>query len=83
MKKYPIIQVDSETVKYFLHNKYEQLNTGYYHKYRHACIPLSYWIDLVLLELRGAVSEDRRYKPYFTPIRHENRCNKKSPTLEK
>lgn len=82
MKKEPIEKIDSEIISHFLHDIYEQLDYEYYHSQRKSCISMSYWIDLVLLELRGSVSEKRLFKPKFTPYRHENRCNKKSPHME-
>lgn len=82
MKKEPISKIDSQDIQYFLHDVYEKLNYEYYHNNRKSCITLSYWIDLILLELRGSISEKRLFKPKFVPLRHENRCNKKPQKLE-
>jgi CRISPR-associated endonuclease Cas1 len=79
MKKRPIETVNQDVIQDFLHDVYAVLHQQYYHKDRKVCISLSYWIDLILLEFRGAVSEKRKFKPRWTPLRHETRCNRKPP----
>lgn len=81
MKKHPIVRVDQTIVQEFLHEVYAILHRQYYHRKRRVCISFSYWIDLVLLEVRGAVSSQRKFKPLWTPLRHETRCNRKPPNL--
>ena len=79
LKKKPINAVNQKVIQEFLHDIYAILHKEYYHRERRACISLSYWIDLVLLAFRNAVSEKRVFKPDWMPVRHETRCNKKPP----
>jgi CRISPR-associated endonuclease Cas1 len=79
MKKRPLEVVDQVCIRDFLHEVYRVLHNEYYHRGRHACISVSYWMDLVLLEFRNAVSKQRAFSPVWMPVRHENRCNRKPP----
>jgi CRISPR-associated endonuclease Cas1 len=79
MKKAPIDKLTQEVIQAFLHDVYGTLHKEYYHKDRKVCVSLSYWIDLVLLEFRNAVSEQRAFNPAWTPVRHEHRCKRKPP----
>lgn len=76
-KKQPLV-VDQTAISHYVHHLYEVLDRKYYHRNRRACVSLSYWIDLILLEFRSAVSERRPFSPDWMPARHETRCNKKS-----
>ena len=78
MKKLPIYTAEDH-IQEFLHDVYSTLHKEYYHKGRRNCIRFSYWIDLILLEFRNAVSQKRAFNPVWPPVRHETRCNKKIP----
>lgn len=79
MKKLPISEINQNVVQDFLHDLYMILDRKHYHRGRSACISVSYWIDLTLLEFQSAVSEKRLFAPQWMPTRHETRCNRKPP----
>lgn len=77
-KKRPIIEIGQKHIRYFIAKIKKSLEHTYYHSKRKDCVSLSYWIDLMLLEFRGAVSEKREFRPIFPPYRHDTRCKNKT-----
>lgn len=81
-KKKPVTQITGRQIGYFLSKVKKELAHKYFHKKRGDCITLSYWIDLVLLELRGSASNQREFRPLFPLFRHESRCANKKHSSE-
>lgn len=73
-KKKTPFRTESEIGKILSRCK-KKLTAYYFHNGRHNCITLEYWIQLTLLEFRGAVSENRRARFTFPPMRHDMRCS--------
>lgn len=72
-KKY-IERVSQKEISYFLFLVKGRFEKDFYNKRLKYCISLKYWIKLVALEMRGAVSENRKAIFNFPSLRHENRC---------
>ena len=81
-KKRPLVQISQKDIAYIVHLINRKLTKKYFHQERGACISLSYWIDLYLLEFRNAVSEQREFNPIYPPLRHETRCSSKKTSSE-
>ncbi len=82
-KKKPLLQVSQKDIAYLVHLINKKLAKNYFHHDRNSCLPLSYWIDLYLLEFRNAISQQREFNPTYPPLRHDTRCPNKKPAPKK
>lgn len=82
-KKKPLVQISQKDTAYLVYLINKKLAKNYFHQKRKSCVPLSYWIDLYLLEFRNTVSEQREFNPVYPPLRHDTRCPNKKPAPKK
>jgi CRISPR-associated endonuclease Cas1 len=82
-KKNKLEKIEKSDVKKFLFLVKKNFNIDFYNRKLKYCISLDYWIKLLVLEIRGAVSQNREVKLFFPSLRHETRCKiKKPPTSD-
>lgn len=81
-KKNKMKSLDARDIKYFVYLLNKSLKTYFYNKNLKYCIPLEYWVEILLLHFENCVYENKVYKPNFPSIRHENRCKTKPLSIE-
>lgn len=80
-KKNQLQEIEESDIKKFLFLIKKNLNKDFYNRKLKYCIGLDYWIKLLVLEIRGAISQNREIQLFFPSLRHETRCKIKKPPI--